>query len=198
VNAPSTRGNQQDAGERARALLGAMTLDEKIALALSDFPAVAHLGLPPLVYTDSGNGVREAEGVTAFPVALALAATFDVDLAEAYGAAIGREARSAGRNVLLGPSVDIVRTPLGGRSAESLGEDPCLAGALAASGTQPPPGRIASRTVAPRVGSRGVAPGMSAVTAAMSSSGLVSPPWSGRPRCVLAASTQLEYPPAGI
>jgi beta-glucosidase len=126
------RDPDRPAHERVGALLAAMSAPDKIALALSDFAALAHLGLPPLVYTDSGNGVREAPGVTAFPVALALAATFDVDLAEAYGAAIGREARAAGRNVLLGPSVDIVRTPLGGRAAESFGEDPCLAGALVA------------------------------------------------------------------
>jgi beta-glucosidase len=119
--------------DRVAGLLAAMTFEQKVALALSDFAAVADLGIPPLVYTDSGNGIRDAAGVTGLPVGLALAATFDVELAEAYGGVLGREARRTGRNVLLGPSVDIVRTPLGGRAAEAVGEDPCVAGAIAAS-----------------------------------------------------------------
>lgn len=127
----------RDAGlstaERVTGLRTAMTFDHKVALALSDFGALADLGVPPLMYTDSGNGIRGAGGVTGLPVGLALAATFDVELAEAYGGVLGREARRTGRNVLLGPSVDIVRTPLGGRAAEAVGEDPCLAGAIAAS-----------------------------------------------------------------
>jgi len=103
-----------------------MTQDEKIALALSDWEAVAHLGIPPLIYTDGGSGVRDADGITAFPAGIALAAAFDEELAERYGAAIAEEARAKGRNVLLGPAVDIARTPLAGRTAEAFGEDPYL------------------------------------------------------------------------
>ena len=118
--------------DRVAALVAAMTREEKVALALGDEAAVAHLGIPPLLYTDSGSGVRDGDRATAFPVTLMLAATFDVELADAYGAAVGEEARAAGRNVLLGPAVDLVRTPLGGRAAESFGEDPHLAGVMAA------------------------------------------------------------------
>ena len=121
------------AADRVASLLAAMTVEQRIALALSDFAALADLGVPPLVYTDSGNGVRGGSGVTALPVGLALAATFDVDLAEAYGGVLAREARATGYNVLLGPSIDIVRTPLAGRAAEAVGEDPYLAGTIASS-----------------------------------------------------------------
>ncbi len=63
---------------------------------------------------------------------MALAAAFDDQLAAAYGGAVAEEARDTGSNVLLGPAVDIARTPLGGRLLESMGEDPYLAGRLAA------------------------------------------------------------------
>ena len=118
------------ARERAATLLADMTFDEKVALALADFAAVAHLGIPPLVYTDGGSGVRGADGVTAFPAAIALAATFDPALAAEYGGAVAEEARGKGHNVLLGPAVDIARVPTGGRVPEAFGEDPYLAAAL--------------------------------------------------------------------
>ena len=127
------RDTDRPAADRVASLLAAMTVDDKIALALSDFTALKDFGVPPLVYTDSGNGIRGAKGTTTLPVGLALAATFDVDLAEAYGSVLAREARSAGYNVVLGPAIDIVRTPLDGRAAEAVGEDPFLAGTIAAS-----------------------------------------------------------------
>jgi beta-glucosidase len=120
-----------EARERADGLLAAMTFDEKVAVALGDFEAVAHLGVPPLRYADGPNGIRGPDNVTAFPASLALAATFDEGLAAAYGTAVAEEARATGSNVLLGPAVDIARTPLGGRLPEALGEDPYLAGRLA-------------------------------------------------------------------
>ena len=89
------------AADRVAGLLAAMTVEDRIALALSDFAALARFDVPPLVYTDSGNGIRGANGVTALPVGLALAATFDVDLAEEYGGVLGREARGTGYNVVL-------------------------------------------------------------------------------------------------
>ena len=108
-----------------------MTFDEKVAVALHDFAAVAHLGIPPLRYTDGPNGIRGPDNVTAFPASLALAATFDEGLAAAYGTAVASEARDTGSNVLLGPAVDIARVPLGGRLPEAMGEDPYLTGRLA-------------------------------------------------------------------
>jgi beta-glucosidase len=120
------------ASERADRLLAKMTSEEKVALAVHDFEAVAHLGIPALRYADGPNGIRGPGNVTAFPASLALAATFDEGLAAEYGTAVAEEARDAGANVLLGPAVDIARVPLGGRLPEALGEDPCLAGRLAA------------------------------------------------------------------
>jgi len=97
-----------------------VTFEEKVAVACGDWEAVAHLGTPPLVYGD-----RATAGI-------ALAAAFDEELAERCGAAAADEARAHGRNVLRGPTVDIARTPLAGRLADGLGEDPWLAARVAA------------------------------------------------------------------
>ena len=118
--------------DRAAGIVAKMTVADKVALACADFGAVAHLGLPALSFTDGGNGVRVADDATAFPVCLSLAAAFDEQLAYRFGSAVGQEARSAGHNVLLGPALDIARTPLGGRQPEAFGEDPYLTGALGA------------------------------------------------------------------
>ena len=118
--------------DRAADIIAKMSLDDKVALACGDFAAVAHLGLPALSFTDGGNGVRVAGDATAFPVCLSLAASFDEQLACRFGSAVGREARSAGHNVLLGPALDIARTPLAGRLPEAFGEDPYLTGILGA------------------------------------------------------------------
>jgi beta-glucosidase len=92
---------------------------------------------------DGPMGVREEVGegfrnmnrtddfATAMPASLGLAATFDSDLANAYGAVIGQEARQRGKNIMLGPSLCIQRTPLCGRNFEYMGEDPFLAGRIA-------------------------------------------------------------------
>ncbi len=116
--------------DRAAEIVAKMSLADKISLACGDFAAVAHLGLPPLSFTDAGNGVRVADDATAFPVCVSLGATFDEQLAYRFGSAVGQEARGAGHNVLLGPALDIARTPLGGRLPEAFGEDPYLTGAL--------------------------------------------------------------------
>ncbi|MET7345536.1 glycoside hydrolase family 3 protein [Streptomyces sp. NPDC087866] len=107
-----------------------MTAAEKEALIRCDFAAVAHLGIPALSMVDASAGLRGEENVTAFPVPLAQSATFDEDLAQRIGAAIGNEGRAKGYNTLLGPTVDLARTWHFGRQAESLGEDPLLAGRL--------------------------------------------------------------------
>ena len=111
-------------------IIAKMSMEDKVALACGDFAAVAHLGLPALSFTDGGNGVRVAGDATAFPVCLSLAASFDEELAYRFGSAVGEETRSAGHNVLLGPALDIARTPLAGRQPEAFGEDPYLTGAL--------------------------------------------------------------------
>jgi hypothetical protein len=91
-----------------------MSFEEKIALAVHDFDAVAHLGIPPLRYTDGPNGIRGPDNVTAFPASLALAATFDERLAAAYGAAVAEEARDMHPHLLTAarPSRWRLSTPL--------------------------------------------------------------------------------------
>lgn len=130
------------------ALLAEMTLEEKVALLDgADFwhtEPVPHLGVPALLVTDGPHGLRkQVEGgdhlgltdsvpATCFPPAAGLASSWDVDLARRVGAALGAESRAEGVAVLLGPGVNIKRSPLCGRNFEYLAEDPFLAGRLAA------------------------------------------------------------------
>ena len=87
---------------------------------------------PTVVYTDGPDGVRFTEGVTAFPAPIALASSWDTDLAHTRSEAIAQEAFDKGKNVVLGPGIASGRTPLSGRTPEYLGEDPVLTGLLAA------------------------------------------------------------------
>ncbi|GAA4889057.1 glycoside hydrolase family 3 C-terminal domain-containing protein [Tessaracoccus lubricantis] len=105
---------------------------DRQAVALGDFTALTSRGIPEPHYVDAGTGLRGVESATAFPAGIALAASFDEELAHAYGAAVGEEARRAGFTVVLGPTVDLARDPVGGRVGEALGEDPHLAGTLGA------------------------------------------------------------------
>ncbi|MBR3454349.1 MAG: glycoside hydrolase family 3 C-terminal domain-containing protein [Bacteroidaceae bacterium] len=130
--------------ERVDDALRRMTLDEKLAVvhAQSKFSSagVKRLGLPD-VWTDDGpHGVRpdvlwdewEQAGQTndscvAFPALTCLAATWNPQLARAYGESLGEEALYRNKNVMLAPGVNINRTPLNGRNFEYMGEDPWLA-----------------------------------------------------------------------
>ncbi len=124
-----------------------MTLAEKVALchAQSKFstPGVPRLGIPELHYSDGPHGVRAEvewnswryagwnnDSCTAFPALTCLAATFDPTLSRLYGEAIGEEARYRCKSVLLGPGVNIYRTPLNGRNFEYMGEDPYLSSVM--------------------------------------------------------------------
>jgi beta-glucosidase len=119
--------------ERANALLVQMTRDEKVSLAANGAAGVPRLGIPGLTPTDGPNGVRGGgPGKTAFPNAEVVAASWDRSVAEAFGAAAGAETAGKGFNILLGPTVNILRVPQWGRAAETLGEDPFLAGQIAA------------------------------------------------------------------
>lgn len=125
-----------------------LTLDEKITL-LSGFnfwqtPAIERLGIPSLFITDGPHGVRkqkqssgvaldQTEPATCFPTASALASSWDRDLLTKVGTAIGIEARAKQVSVLLGPGVNIKRSPLGGRNFEYYSEDPLLSSQMAAS-----------------------------------------------------------------
>ena len=130
--------------QRIEDALQRMTLDEKIAVihAQSKFssPGVKRLGFPDLWTDDGPHGVRpdvlwdewEQAGQTndscvAFPALTCLAATWNPDLARLYGESLGEEALYRNKSVMLGPGVNIFRTPLNGRNFEYMGEDPWLA-----------------------------------------------------------------------
>lgn len=133
--------------ERIEDALGRMTLDEKIAVvhAQSKFcsPGVARLGIPEVWMTDGPHGIRPEvlwdewdqagwtnDSCVAFPALTCLAATWNTEMSHLYGKSIGEEARFRKKTVLLGPGVNIYRTPLNGRNFEYMGEDPFLAGEM--------------------------------------------------------------------
>jgi beta-glucosidase len=124
-------------------LLKQMTLEEKVSMVSGSGPwhstGIERLGIPPLKVTDGPNGARGdgVSGATAacFPVGSALAATWDTELIEQVGKTLGIEAKSKSSQVLLGPTINIHRVPLGGRHFECYSEDPYLTGRLAVSYT---------------------------------------------------------------
>lgn len=137
-----------DIEARVEDALSRMSLDEKIAAihAQSTFslPGVKKLGIPELWTSDGPHGVRPEvpwndwgnpgwnnDSCVAFPALTCLAATWNRDVAGQYGAAIGEEARFREKDVILGPGVNMYRSPLCGRNFEYMGEDPYLAGKLA-------------------------------------------------------------------
>ena len=154
------------AERRAAALVAKMTLDEKIQMVTGQagvqyfpslpkasprslggdgfVPGIPRLGIPDIQISGSGLGVsdvllRQSWKTTALPSTLALASSFDHDLAYDYGALLGDEARAHGFNAFIGGGMNLTRDPRGGRAFEYEGEDPLLVGKLmaaATSGTQ--------------------------------------------------------------
>lgn len=135
--------------ERVEDALSRMTLEEKVRIlhAQSKFSSagVPRLGIPDIWCTDGPHGIRPEvlwdeweqagwtnDSCTAYPALTCLAATWDRSLAESYGISIGEEAKYRRKNVLLGPGVNIYRSPLNGRNFEYMGEDPYLAGKMSA------------------------------------------------------------------
>ena len=135
--------DNDDIESMVETLLNKMTLEEKIRLsyAQSKFssPGVARLGVTELYCSDGPHGVRMEicwnswdhagwtnDSCTAFPALTCLAATWQPELAYLYGRMVGEEARYRKKNVLLGPGVNLYRTPLNGRNFEYMGEDPYL------------------------------------------------------------------------
>jgi beta-glucosidase len=121
------------------------TLPPTLKITAGYVKGIPRLGIPDLLETDASLGVvnplglRAGDFATALPSGLALASTFDTDLAFQGGVTIGSEARAKGFNVLLGGGVNLARDPRNGRNFEYLGEDPLLAGTMAGSairGTQ--------------------------------------------------------------
>lgn len=129
-------------------LLDKLTLEEKASLCLgSDFwhtAPIPQLGIPAVAVSDGPHGLRKQpdEGdhvgisgslpATCFPTASALGSSFDPDLARRVGEALGAEARAQGFAVVLGPGINIKRSPLCGRNFEYFSEDPLFSGVLGA------------------------------------------------------------------
>ncbi len=121
--------------EKVEKLLNEMTLKEKIdILGGTGFATkpIKRLGIPELKMTDGPLGVRWGES-SAFPAGISMASTWDTALIHKLGSAIGEEVKGKGRDVILGPCVNIARIPQGGRNFESFGEDPYLASRMAVS-----------------------------------------------------------------
>jgi beta-glucosidase len=126
--------------QRANLLLNAMTLDEKITMVhgvsgpyVGDGAGIDRLGVPALHLSDGPAGVADGiQGVTALPAPILLAASWDPALARQYGRLIGQEARGKGVHISLGPMINLVRVPQGGRNFETFGEDPYLTSVLGA------------------------------------------------------------------
>ena len=131
--------------ERTDTLLSELTLEEKASFLTGKdmwhFKGAERLGLPEIQVTDCGHGVTvvlDENGynsgcATCFPTAVGQAATWNRELVNDVGAAIGREARALGSSIMLAPMVNIHRTPQGGRNYETYSEDPYLTGAMASS-----------------------------------------------------------------
>jgi beta-glucosidase len=136
--------------QRVEDLLGRMTLQEKVAmLSGADWMQSVpneRLGIPSIKMADGPIGIRSWAGpssetnaqsatmkvtTTAFPAGVAMGATWDTELVQSEGQAIGQEVKALGRDMILGPTVNINRTPLWGRNFEGYGEDPYLTSRLA-------------------------------------------------------------------
>ena len=144
LNKPVYQDETKPIEERVKDALNRMTMEEKVNMChgQSKFssPGCPRLGIPELWMSDGPHGVREEiqwgswsnagwtnDSCTAFPALTCLAATWNPAMAAIYGQAIGEEARFREKDILLGPGVNIYRTPLNGRNFEYMGEDPYLA-----------------------------------------------------------------------
>ena len=110
--------------QRAHLMLAAMSQDDKLSALVG---AAGDVDLPSITWTDGPVGVTVNGPATALPSGTALAASFDPSMANAYGSVIGLEAKQRGLDGVYGPNVNLMRTPLGGRTFEAYGEDPFLA-----------------------------------------------------------------------
>jgi beta-glucosidase len=131
-----------DAETQIESLLAQMTLEEKVGMihASSSFTSggVERLGIPELIMSDGPHGVRHehtryfdkatgvADASTYLPVGTALAATWNRDLGYDFGAVLGSETAYRGKDIILGPGINIIRDPLNGRNFEYMTEDPYL------------------------------------------------------------------------
>lgn len=135
--------NTNEIDQRVNELLAQMTLEEKISLLSGkdrwQTASIERLGIPSITMTDGPHGIRamqagdgRKQGVTTcFPTGISMGATWNVELVEQVGQALAEETRAMDCDILLGPCVNIVRHPLGGRDFETYSEDPYLAGKTA-------------------------------------------------------------------
>lgn len=147
ANAQQSLNNSKQE-EKIRSLISQMTLQEKVSLlhANSKFyvSGIKRLGIPELALSDGPHGVRAeinrddwaysgwtTDSATCFPPGTALAATWNPKLAAKQGLVLGEEARFRKKDVLLGPGINIIRSPLGGRNFEYMSEDPFLISRMA-------------------------------------------------------------------
>ena len=147
---PTYQDTSRPVPERVSDILSRMSLEEKVSLLAGsgwmESTGVPRLGIPVIKMADGPMGIRNwtgssavtsVEGTspsftsTAFPAGICIAASWDPALARMEGTVIGREVKSIGRDMILGPTVNIQRTPLWGRNFESYGEDPFLSGNIA-------------------------------------------------------------------
>jgi beta-glucosidase len=114
-----------------------MTLEEKITIngGINDFYSrpIPRLGIPSLRMSDGPLGVHDYGPTTAYPAGIALAASWDPELAKRVGTAMGKDARARGVHFILAPGMNIYRAPMCGRNFEYFGEDPFLASRVAVS-----------------------------------------------------------------
>ena len=150
ARAASLGATMQDPDARARAIVQQMTLDEKVlelhgvggsSPNIRIVPAIPRLNIPAFVITNGPDGatngtVKPVPPATAVPVTLSLASSWDVSQANLYGMVVGNEARILGNDLIEGPDMNLARIPQGGRTFENLGEDPFLAGQMAAADIQ--------------------------------------------------------------
>ena len=139
-------GSTAPVAQRVAQLMAQMTLDQKVSILHGNGNATPYIGnvtgipalcIPDIGLQDGPAGVGDGlGGVTQMPSGNLTAATFDPAYEQQYGAAIGAEFAGKGANVALGPTVNIVRDPRWGRAFESFGEDPYLAGQMAAADVQ--------------------------------------------------------------
>jgi beta-glucosidase len=129
---------------QAKSLVAEMTLEEKTAILSGDgwwrTHAVGRVGIPSISVSDGPHGLRKVEGgglqtsvpATCFPTASAIASSWDTELIQEIGIALAEECQANDVHILLGPGVNMKRSPLGGRNFEYFSEDPVLAGKMAA------------------------------------------------------------------
>ena len=139
--------------ERIESIIQDMTLEEKIAMLhgknMFSSAGIPRLGIADVEYADGPFGIREemephswnsahltTDSATFFPTGSALAATWSTEWAYAYGRGMSREARLRGKDMILGPAINIQRIPTGGRTYEYLSEDPLLSGMLSVAYTK--------------------------------------------------------------